>query len=72
LGEGNAIRTISHGDFPEKYPQLTKWIKKFRMSEDELGGLESEIEDRGQGHGEEAVAAWLEQHPDMVNRMTPQ
>ncbi|MEW2451545.1 ABC transporter permease/substrate binding protein [Streptomyces parvulus] len=72
FGEGNTIRTISNKKFPEQYPQLTEWIKNFRMSEDELGTLEAEIKDRGQGHEEEAVAAWLEEHPDMVGRMTPQ
>ncbi|MEU4145356.1 ABC transporter permease/substrate binding protein [Streptomyces parvulus] len=72
FGEGNTIRTISNKEFPEQYPQLTEWIKNFHMSEDELGTLEAEIKDRGQGHEEEAVAAWLEEHPDMVGRMTPQ
>ncbi|MGW0815168.1 ABC transporter permease/substrate binding protein [Streptomyces viridiviolaceus] len=70
-GENNTIHTIAHKKFPEQYPQLTEWIKNFRMSEDELGTLESEIKDRGQGHEEEAVAAWLKEHPDMVERMTP-
>ncbi|WP_151476733.1 ABC transporter permease/substrate binding protein [Streptomyces albicerus] len=72
FGEGNTIRTITNKAFPDRYPQLTKWIKSFKMSEDELGTLESEIKDRGQGHEEEAVAAWLKEHPDMVERMTPQ
>ncbi|MGP4052724.1 ABC transporter permease/substrate binding protein [Streptomyces sp. 2A115] len=72
FGEGNTIRTISSKKFPDQYPQLTKWIKNFKMSEDELGSLESEIKDRGQGNEEEAVAAWLKEHPDMVERMTPQ
>ncbi|MES5822352.1 ABC transporter permease/substrate binding protein [Streptomyces sp. RG80] len=72
FGEGNTIRTIANEKFPEQYPQLTKWIKNFRMSEDELGTLEAEINERGQGHEEEAVAAWLKEHPDMVERMTPQ
>ncbi|GAA3780682.1 ABC transporter permease/substrate binding protein [Streptomyces coacervatus] len=72
FGEGNTIRTISSGKFPGQYPQLTKWIKNFRMSEDELGSLESEINKRGQGHEEQAVTAWLKEHPDMVGRMTPQ
>lgn len=71
FGEGNTIRTIAHEKFPEEYPQLTKWIKNFRMSEDELGTLEAEINERGQGHEEEAVAAWLKEHPDVVERMTP-
>ncbi|WP_121746006.1 ABC transporter permease/substrate binding protein [Streptomyces sp. E2N166] len=72
FGEGNTIRTISSKKFPEQYPRLTEWIKDFHMSEDELGSLEAEIKNRGQGQEEEAVAAWLEEHPDMVGRMTPQ
>ncbi|MFJ3335803.1 ABC transporter permease/substrate binding protein [Streptomyces sp. NPDC086766] len=72
FGEGNTIRTISNEKFPQQYPQLTKWVKNFRMSESELGSLESEINQRGQGHEEEAVAAWLKQHPDVADRMTPQ
>ncbi|MFE9308595.1 ABC transporter permease/substrate binding protein [Streptomyces sp. NPDC006706] len=72
FGEGNTVRTISSAKFPEQYPQLTKWIKNFRMSEDELGSLESEINQHGQGHEAEAVTAWLKQHPDVPARMTPQ
>ncbi|MFD6307259.1 ABC transporter permease/substrate binding protein [Streptomyces sp. NPDC060223] len=72
FGEGNTIRTISSKNFPEQYPQLTEWIKNFKMSEGELGSLEAEIKDQGQGHEEDAVAAWLKEHPDMVERMTPQ
>ncbi|MEV0978293.1 ABC transporter permease/substrate binding protein [Streptomyces sp. NPDC049915] len=71
FGEGNTIRTIANEKFPEQYPQLTRWIKNFRMSEAELGGLEAEITKRGQGHEDDAVAAWLGQHPDMAGRMTP-
>ena len=71
FGEGNTIRTISHEAFPSRYPQLTKWIKGFHMSEDELGTLEGEINAHGQGHEDEAVDAWLKKHPDVVERMTP-
>ncbi|WP_149550618.1 ABC transporter permease/substrate binding protein [Streptomyces marokkonensis] len=71
FGEGNTIRTIASKKFPEQYPRLTEWIKGWHMSEEELGSLEAEIKNRGQGHEEEAVAAWLEEHPDMVERMTP-
>ncbi|MGY6020925.1 ABC transporter permease/substrate binding protein [Streptomyces spinosirectus] len=72
FGEGNTIRTIANEKFTGQYPQLTKWIKGFRMSEAELGSLESEINQQGQGHEEQAVAAWVEKHPDVVGRMTPQ
>ncbi|MFE7167716.1 ABC transporter permease/substrate binding protein [Streptomyces sp. NPDC057616] len=72
FGEGNTIRTITNEKFTGQYPQLTKWIKGFHMSESELGSLESEINRQGQGHEEQAVAAWAKQHPDVVGRMTPQ
>ncbi|PWI19641.1 glycine/betaine ABC transporter permease [Streptomyces sp. Act143] len=72
FGEGNTIRTIANEKFPAQYPQLTKWIKGFHMSEDELGTLEAAINAHGQGHEDEAVDAWLKKHPDMVERMTPQ
>ncbi|POX54032.1 glycine/betaine ABC transporter permease [Streptomyces sp. Ru71] len=71
FGEGNTIRTIANQKFPEQYPQLTRWIRNFRMSEAELGSLEAEINKRGQGHEDDAVAAWIGQHPDIVDRMTP-
>ncbi|MFQ6148655.1 ABC transporter permease/substrate binding protein [Streptomyces seoulensis] len=70
FGVGNTIRTISGLKFPEQYPQLTRWIKNFRMSEAELGSLESEINRRGQGHEDQAVDAWLTQHPGVEQRMT--
>nr|WP_203645854.1 ABC transporter permease/substrate binding protein [Streptomyces sp. SID14478] len=70
FGEGNTIRTISNKEFPSKYPQLTKWFKDFKMSEDELGTLEAEIKKGGQGHEEDAVASWLKTHPEVEKRMT--
>ncbi|MEU1056053.1 ABC transporter permease/substrate binding protein [Streptomyces sp. NPDC005876] len=70
-GENNTIHTIANKEFPERYPRLTEWIKNFRMSEEELGSLESEIKDRGQGHEEDAVAAWLKENPEVAARMTP-
>ncbi|GAA0633748.1 ABC transporter permease/substrate binding protein [Streptomyces thermocarboxydovorans] len=69
-GDNNKIHTIARKKFPEQYPQLTEWIKKFTMSEQELATLEAEIKDRGQGKEEEAVAAWLKEHPEVAQRMT--
>ncbi|QNS07239.1 ABC transporter permease/substrate binding protein [Streptomyces xanthii] len=70
FGEGNTIRTIANKEFPDKFPQLTKWFKNFELSEDELGSLEAEIKNRGQGKEEAAVAAWLTKHQDVAERMT--
>ncbi|MET8469397.1 glycine betaine ABC transporter substrate-binding protein, partial [Streptomyces sp. NPDC004856] len=70
FGKGDTIRTVTSEAFTEQYPQLTKWFKRFRMTEDELGTLEIEINKHGQGHQEEAVAAWVKRHPEVERRMT--
>ncbi|CAM5353293.1 glycine betaine ABC transporter substrate-binding protein, partial [Streptomyces fimicarius] [Streptomyces griseus] len=72
FGDGDPIRTISCKEFPKQYPQLTKSIKNFKITEDELGGLEAEIKNRGEGHEEEAVTAWMDENPDIVDTMAPQ
>lgn len=69
-GASDTIRTVANKDFPTEYPQLTKWFQKFRMSDDELGSLEAEINKHGQGHEQEAVVAWLKAHPGVEERMT--
>ncbi|MET7360297.1 ABC transporter permease/substrate binding protein [Streptomyces sp. NPDC005562] len=70
FGKGDTIRTISSKDFPEQYPQLTKWLKKFHMSEAQLAGLENEINKAGKGNEPKAVDAWLKKNPGFEEKMT--
>ncbi|MFJ5850395.1 ABC transporter permease/substrate binding protein [Streptomyces sp. NPDC092903] len=72
FGEGDRLHTIASKDFPKNYPQLTKWFKNFKLSEDQLGGLENEIQKRGTGHEEEAVKAWMGENPGIADKMAPQ
>ncbi|WP_329389675.1 ABC transporter permease/substrate binding protein [Streptomyces sp. NBC_01716] len=72
FGDGDQIRTVANKDFPENYPQLTKWFKDFKLSEQQLAGLENEIQKRGAGHEEEAVKAWMDKNPGIADRVAPQ
>lgn len=72
FGKGDTIRTISSKEFPKQYPQLTKWLKDFKMSEQELAGLENEINKAGKGNEPEAVDTWLKKNPGFEQKMTPQ
>lgn len=72
FGEGDQIRTVANKDFPKNYPQLTKWFKDFKLSEEQLAGLENEIQKRGTGHEEEAVEAWMEKNPGIADQIAPQ
>ncbi|MDI3386865.1 ABC transporter permease/substrate binding protein [Streptomyces sp. B-S-A8] len=71
FGEGDKLYNIANKNFPKQYPQLSKWLKNFKMSEEELASLENEIKKRGKGQEEAAVEAWMKDHPGMVDRMAP-
>ncbi|WP_369212079.1 ABC transporter permease/substrate binding protein [Streptomyces flavofungini] len=70
FGKGNTIRSLSSKDFPEQYPQLTKWLKNFKMSEQELASLENEINKAGKNNEPKAVDAWLKKNPGFEEKMT--
>ncbi|MEU5958100.1 ABC transporter permease/substrate binding protein [Streptomyces sp. NPDC047525] len=72
FGKGDTIRTISSKEFPKQYPQLTKWLKNFKMSEKELASLENEINKAGKGNEPKAVDSWLKKNPGFEQKMTPQ
>lgn len=72
FGTGDRLHTVASKEFPENYPQLTKWFKDFKLSEDQLAGLENGIAKAGTGHEEEAVKSWMGAHPGIVDAMAPQ
>ena len=72
FGDGDRLHTIASKEFPRNYPQLTKWFKDFKLSEDQLAGLENQIQKRGAGHEEEAVKAWMDMNPGIADKMAPQ
>lgn len=72
FGEGDRLHTVANKDFPENYPQLTEWFKDFKLSEEQLAGLENEIQKRGTGHEEEAVRAWMAENPGIDEQIAPQ
>ncbi|MGX1882006.1 ABC transporter permease/substrate binding protein [Streptomyces sp. NPDC055287] len=71
FGEGDRLHIIGSEEFPANYPRLTKWFKNFKLSEQQLGGLENEIHKRGTGHEQEAVRAWMKENPGIAEKMAP-
>ncbi|MGW2594708.1 ABC transporter permease/substrate binding protein [Streptomyces sp. NPDC001515] len=71
FGDGDRLHTIASKRFPELYPRLTKWFKDFKLSEDQLAGLENEIQKRGTGHEAESVRAWMDKNPGIADTLAP-
>jgi glycine betaine/proline transport system substrate-binding protein len=71
FGTGDQITTVSSAAFPKQYPQLTKWLKDFKLSEQQLASLENQIQKSGKGHEEDAVKVWMGQNPGIADKMAP-
>ncbi|MGW9366105.1 ABC transporter permease/substrate binding protein [Streptomyces albidoflavus] len=71
FGEGDQLRTVAHKSFTENYPVASDWFRDFELSEDQLAGLENEIQKLGTGKEEQAVDAWLKKNPEMVDKLAP-
>ncbi|WP_406474673.1 ABC transporter permease/substrate binding protein [Streptomyces platensis] len=70
-GANNQIKTLGNKSFPEKFPEFHGWLKNWKMSADELGSLEQDIQDAGKGNENKGVEKWIADHPGIVDKMAP-
>ncbi|MFH9085353.1 ABC transporter permease/substrate binding protein [Streptomyces sp. NPDC017673] len=70
-GEGDGVHTLARKGFAADNPQVGQWLKDFSMTERELTGLEARIQKADKGKEQDAVRAWLRQHPGLVDKWAP-
>ena len=66
LGEPEEIHTLANKGFAERNPEGAGWFKNFKMTDEQLGTLESYIFNEGMKE-EDAAKRWLEENRDVVN-----
>ncbi|MEU6588972.1 ABC transporter permease/substrate binding protein [Streptomyces sp. NPDC046881] len=70
-GRGDGVHTLARKGFAADNPQVGKWLRDFSMTEEQLTGLEAQIQKSGKGREQDAVRTWLRQHPGMADRWAP-
>ncbi|MFB7510661.1 ABC transporter permease/substrate binding protein [Streptomyces broussonetiae] len=70
-GKGDGVHTLARKGFAADNPQVGAWLKNFSMTEKQLTGLESQIQQAGKGKEEDAVRAWLRARPGLVDKWAP-
>ncbi|MEV4916986.1 ABC transporter permease/substrate binding protein [Streptomyces tirandamycinicus] len=70
-GKGDGIHTLARKGFSEENPRVGKWLQDFKMTEDQLTGLEAKIQETGKGKEQDAVRAWLKENPGLADAWTP-
>ncbi|MEV6110661.1 ABC transporter permease/substrate binding protein [Streptomyces sp. NPDC051940] len=70
-GSGDGVHTTARKGFSADEPTVAGWMKNFKMTEKELTSLEEKITDAGQGKEQDAVRAWLKEHPGFAAKAAP-
>ncbi|MEV7591816.1 ABC transporter permease/substrate binding protein [Streptomyces sp. NPDC090085] len=65
-GKGDGIHTLARKGFAEDEPEVASWLRSFKLTEEQLTGLEAKIQETGKGKEQEAVRAWLKDHPEIT------
>ncbi|MFE2149135.1 ABC transporter permease/substrate binding protein [Streptomyces lavendulae] len=64
-GKGDGIHTLARKGFSEDEPKVAEWLRSFKLTEAQLTGLEAKIQETGKGQEQQAVRAWLKDHPEV-------
>ncbi|MFG2982013.1 ABC transporter permease/substrate binding protein [Streptomyces sp. NPDC048258] len=64
-GKGDGIHTLARKGFAADEPDVARWLSSFKLTEEQLTGLEAKIQDTGKGKEQQAVRAWLAEHPEV-------
>ncbi|MFF4397763.1 ABC transporter permease/substrate binding protein [Streptomyces sp. NPDC001480] len=70
-GKGDGVHTIARKGFAADNPEAGRWLRNFSMTEQQLTGLEAQIQKAGKGEEQDAVRTWLKQHPGLVDKWAP-
>ncbi|CAM5658989.1 hypothetical protein SAVIM338S_06723 [Streptomyces avidinii] len=64
-GQGDGIHNVARKGFAEDEPKIAQWLSSFKLTEAQLTGLEAKIQEAGKGKEQDAVRAWLKEHPEV-------
>ncbi|WP_030296382.1 ABC transporter permease/substrate binding protein [Streptomyces katrae] len=65
-GQGDGIHTLTRKGFADDEPEVASWLRSFKLTEAQLTGLEAKIQEAGKGKEQQAVRAWLTEHPEIA------
>ncbi|MFE3633077.1 glycine betaine ABC transporter substrate-binding protein, partial [Streptomyces sp. NPDC059168] len=70
-GKGEQIHMVGKKDFSRDFPEFSKWLKGFKLSEKQLASLEVEIQKGGSGQEKQSARRWLDAHPGLEDELAP-
>ncbi|MGP6176252.1 glycine betaine ABC transporter substrate-binding protein [Microbacterium sp. A196] len=69
-GGAYTINTVANGDFSTRSPAAAEMMSHFSLSDEQFSSLDDFVYNRfDEGQEQEAVAAWFEENPDILEEM---
>lgn len=66
-GKPDKAEVIASKGFSADHPEVAGWLKNFKLTADQLGSLELLIQEKGQGHEQEAAKEWISKNQTVVD-----
>lgn len=70
MGKPDGIYTVARDGFSKDQPEVTSWLKKFKLDDKKLGVLEDLMAHEYKDKPDQAVDAWLKKNPAFAKSMT--
>lgn len=69
MGDAEKVHAIGDKDFKSDFPEVTKMLKKFKMTDKQLSTLENEVLQKHKDDPDAGVDAWVKANPDYVKSL---
>ncbi|WUH94362.1 ABC transporter permease subunit [Streptomyces sp. NBC_00433] len=70
-GPGDSIHDLAGRSAATRLPQVSSWMRNFRMTEPQLSSLGAAIQAAGRGNTAEGVQKWIAANPRVIDAMAP-
>lgn len=68
LGDDERIEVVVREGFAVDHPDIARWLASFSLAEAQLVSLQVALEDAPTGEERQAIAEWVADHSDLVDR----
>lgn len=69
MGGAETIHTVAKKGFSEEFPEVAEAMKKFQMSDEELGSLENVVLQKNENDPEKGVEEWIKENQAFADSM---
>ncbi|GAB3482918.1 glycine betaine ABC transporter substrate-binding protein [Nocardiopsis coralliicola] len=66
MGEAESIHSVGRAGFGEDFPEVTKWMEGFELSDDQIQELETAVLLDNEDDHEAGARQWLKENPDFL------